>query len=89
VGLVKPERAIYELALSQLGLTASECVFVGGGGSNELAGARAVGLCAVFVSGVMAELWPETIQARRQQADHHIEKWSDLKALLDGPIAHR
>jgi FMN phosphatase YigB (HAD superfamily) len=49
-------------------------VFVGDGGSDELQGARAVGLRTVFVSGVIEELWPERIEPRRAVADHHV-RW--------------
>jgi putative hydrolase of the HAD superfamily len=44
VSMVKPEPEIYEHALRQVNLDASECIFVGDGGSNDLEGARAVGL---------------------------------------------
>ncbi len=46
-GLSKPDPLIYRKVLEELHLTASQCLFVGDGGSNELAGARAVGLQAV------------------------------------------
>jgi putative hydrolase of the HAD superfamily len=42
----KPDSAIYELACSRLGVEPGECLFIGDGGSNELAGAAAAGLRA-------------------------------------------
>jgi putative hydrolase of the HAD superfamily len=81
VGLVKPEAAIYGECLTQLGLTASECIFVGDGGSNELAGARQVGLFSVFFSGVIEELWPERIPALAETADVHIRALAELLSL--------
>ena len=74
VGLAKPEPAIYRLCLERLGLAAGDCAFVGDGGSDELRGAKAVGLRTVFVSGVIEELWPEQIPARAAIADHHV-RW--------------
>src|SRR6266542_6083176 len=44
VGLVKPEPAIYVRCIEALGVSPAECLFVGDGGSNELAGARAAGM---------------------------------------------
>ncbi len=81
VGSVKPEAAIYGECLSQLGLTASECIFVGDGGSNELIGAHQVGLFSVFFSGVMEELWPERIRALSEVADVHIRALRELLLL--------
>ena len=47
VGLSKPDPLIYRKVLGELQLSAEQCLFVGDGGSNELAGAHAVGLHAV------------------------------------------
>lgn len=44
VGLAKPDPAIYELVAGRLGVGPSECVFVGDGSDDELAGAAAVGM---------------------------------------------
>ena len=43
----KPDVCIYEEASKRLGIDLGECLFVGDGGSNELAGARAAGMEAV------------------------------------------
>jgi len=80
VGHVKPEPAIYRLSLEQLGVAASDAVFVGDGGSNELRGARQVGLTAVMVTNVIRELWPDRIAERAAQADFQIEHLSELIA---------
>ena len=81
VGWVKPEPEIYRLCLQRLGLSASDCIFVGDGGSNELDGAKAVGLRTVFVSGVIEELWPERIASRRAIADHHVQWAHEVEDL--------
>ena len=82
VGCVKPERAIYEQCLSALNLSAEECVYVGDGGSDELVGAKQVGMSTVFVSGVIAELWPQLVEHRALLCDHHVERTSEVLALL-------
>jgi putative hydrolase of the HAD superfamily len=46
---LKPAPEIYELALEKLGVDASDCLFVGDGGSGELEGARRVGMTPVLI----------------------------------------
>jgi putative hydrolase of the HAD superfamily len=48
-GCMKPDRRIYELALAELGIRASETLFVGDGANDELEGARRVGMTPVLV----------------------------------------
>jgi putative hydrolase of the HAD superfamily len=78
VGMVKPERGIYEFCLQELGVSAEETVFVGDGGSNELQGATDAGMTAIMVVGTIAALWPDKVAARRHQADFVIERLSEL-----------
>ena len=48
-GLVKPEPAIYLHTAEALGVPPSECLFVGDGANNELAGAEATGMTSVLI----------------------------------------
>jgi putative hydrolase of the HAD superfamily len=82
VGYVKPEAEIYLECLERIGLEARDCLFVGDGGSNELEGARAVGMRPVFMSGVVSDLWPEETSARRAAADHEIRAVSETLDLI-------
>jgi putative hydrolase of the HAD superfamily len=61
VGLSKPDPRIYELACERLGVEPDECLFVGDGANDELAGAERVGMRAVCVlpPGRDEPLWPE------------------------------
>ena len=43
-GFMKPDPAIYRLALDRLGLQPEECLYVGDGGSHELEAARDIGM---------------------------------------------
>jgi putative hydrolase of the HAD superfamily len=86
-GCAKPEAEIYHACLQSLGLGASDCIFVGDGGSDELAGAKAVGLRTVFVSGVIAELWPERIASRLATADHHVEHAWEVERIVAPIVA--
>jgi len=78
VGCAKPARRIYELTLDALGVRPEEAVFVGDGGSQELRGAREVGLATVMMTGVVRELWPELPAARRPWTDHEIVSLDEL-----------
>ena len=82
VRCVKPEPEIFEACLQTLGLSGDECLYVGDGGSDELAGARTAGMSPVFMSEVMAELWPERIPERLAQCDHHIRSIPEVLTLI-------
>jgi putative hydrolase of the HAD superfamily len=50
-GCAKPDRQIYQQAMRSLDVGPSDCLFVGDGSSDELAGARACGIEAVLMRG--------------------------------------
>ena len=81
VGLVKPEPAIYSECLRRLGLDASECIYIGDGGGNELSGARDAGLYTILFTGVIEELWPERIPSLERSAHARIRKLSEIMSL--------
>jgi putative hydrolase of the HAD superfamily len=59
-GLVKPDPEIYLRTAAALEVEASDCVFVGDGANDELAGAERVGMTAVlFAPHGREPLWPE------------------------------
>jgi len=80
VGYRKPDPRIYRHALADLGIPASDAIFVGDGGSDEHNGARAVGMETVLVSRLYSIWFPEEIEARRAHADWHFE---DVPAFVD------
>lgn len=47
IGIQKPDSRIYKETANLLGVASNECIFVGDGGSNELAGAKLAGMEAV------------------------------------------
>src|SRR5690606_10341515 len=77
-GSLKPEAAIYRQSMEELGVTPSEAVFVGDGGSRELEGAKAVGLTTIMVAGIIREIWPDRIPERKRHADFVIEELFEL-----------
>ncbi len=48
-GMRKPDPRIYRLACDRLGVSPEDCLFVGDGGSQELTGAREVGMHPVLI----------------------------------------
>ena len=82
VGHVKPEPEIFRKCIDALGREPGECWFAGDGGSNELIGAKQVGMTTVFVSGVIAELWPEYVPQRIPIADHHVAWVPEILGLV-------
>jgi len=61
VGLSKPDPKIYRLACERLEVRPEDCLFVGDGANDELAGAERVGMRAVCVlpPGREEPIWPE------------------------------
>ena len=57
-------------------------MFVGDGSSDELVGAKSVGMTTVLVSGVIQELWPDKIAARAAIADHHVVWVPEILGLV-------
>ena len=80
VGVRKPDRRIYGHALGALGIDAPDALFVGDGGSDELRGARALGMGAVLVTRLLASSSPEAVAARREHADW---EFADVPAFVD------
>ncbi|NPV01045.1 MAG: HAD family hydrolase [Brevinematales bacterium] len=78
VGMMKPDREIYLYTLDLLHTRAEDAVFIGDGGSDELRGAKDTGISAIMMAGVIREIWPEAIDARRKDADYVIERISEL-----------
>lgn len=63
VGVAKPDRAIYRHACGNLGVPPERTVFIGDGGSDELAGAEAAGLTALRARWFL-DRWPQAIRDR-------------------------
>ena len=73
VRLQKPDPAIYRLAMRRMGAQPEDCIFVGDGGSNELAGAKAVGLRTVQVR--------HFLQREAAGADCAVDRFADILAI--------
>lgn len=49
VGINKPDRRIFQMAIEQLKVEPSKCLYIGDGGDNELASAAAMGMMPVLI----------------------------------------
>src|SRR6185295_13601228 len=65
LGIRKPDARIFKHALENIGVSSSDAIFVGDGGSDEHRGARAVGMKAVLVSRLVKLYWPNIVDERR------------------------
>jgi len=78
VGFAKPNPEIYNYCLSQLSMSPEQGVFVGDGGSNELSGAKKVGLLPVFATGLAPNLTEQELLDRESNSAYVIQSLSEL-----------
>lgn len=77
IGMLKPDRRIYELAMNRLNVLPSECMFVGDGGSNELYGAKSVGMKTVFTEALEIKTGEKRISIMGY-ADYHVKIFKEI-----------
>jgi len=68
VGYAKPAPQIYQLACQRLGMPPRQALFIGDGGSDELAGATRAGLVPYWATWFLDQ-WPAWKQAGRREPD--------------------
>ncbi len=78
VGYIKPEREIYEIALNELNVAPGDVLYTGDGGSDELRGAKEMGMTTALTIHVIKEFWPERVVKARKYADYEIDGIKDL-----------
>jgi len=84
VGLVKPEPEIYTRCIEQIGASPSECVFIGDGGSNEFAGARAAGLPTIRTTEFTHSGDSNAAAQRIGSADCTVASLAELSEAVSG-----
>lgn len=77
VGLLKPDKQIYELAMQRLNVLPEQSLFVGDGGSNELYGAKSANMGTVF-SEMLETKSIEQSATIMKYADYHIKHINEL-----------
>lgn len=81
MGLIKPDKQIYELAMQRLNVLPEQCLFVGDGGSNELYGAKSAGMGTVF-SEMLETKDIEQREKIMKYADYHIKHIDELLCCI-------
>lgn len=81
VGYLKPDRHIYEIAVQRMKVNPLECCFVGDGGSNELFGAKQIGMntvCSEYLEKKSVEKRKDILK----YTDYHISEFKELILLF-------
>ncbi len=81
VGMLKPESGIYKFALNRIGVNPENSLFVGDGGSDELFGAKRVGMKTVFTE-YLDKKEDKKRKELMAEADYHIDKFSHLLKII-------
>lgn len=79
VGYLKPQNEIYEIALKKMNTIPQKCIFVGDGGSDELKGAKELGMKTIL-TGYLLEKEREEHNEIKKFADYYIK---DFKEIID------
>jgi len=82
VKLKKPDRRIFEMGVQRLGVKPAECLYVGNGGSDELAGARRAGMTPVLLTRHLEAVNLMRIADVEKDADWQVRTVSDLAERL-------
>ncbi|MFT8352849.1 HAD family hydrolase [Clostridium saccharoperbutylacetonicum] len=77
VGFLKPQSEIYEIALEKMNTTPYKCIFIGDGGSNELEGAKKLGMKTIL-TGYLLENDREDYNSIRKFADYYIKDFNEI-----------
>lgn len=81
VGCLKPQREIYNIALKKMKVTPEKCVFIGDGGSDELKGAKELGMHTIL-TGHLLKRDEKQHNEIRKFADYYIEDFIEIKDIL-------
>ena len=81
VGIVKPDAKIYQLAMEKLSVSPSESIFVGDGGSNELYGAKSVGMATVLTE-FLTQKDRQTKEKITESADCIISNFKEILNIV-------
>lgn len=81
VGYLKPQTEIYEIALKKMNVNPERCIFIGDGGSDELRGAKKLGIRTILTEYLLKS-GKKQHYAIREFADYYIESFEEIKNIL-------
>lgn len=77
IGAIKPQPDIYKVAMNKMVANPQNCYFIGDGGSNELYGAKLVGMKTVLSEHLLQRTDNEMAKLL-EHSDYHIQVFSEL-----------
>ncbi len=80
-GFGKPHPAIFERALAAVGATASQAAIIGDRPERDIAGARAVGMRAIWMRP------PEFIGPPEPEPDAEVSRWAEAPPIIEAWLA--
>ncbi len=78
VGVIKPNPLIYEIAMNKMNVEPQNSYFIGDGGSDELYGAKRVGMKTILTEYLLEREENKLIELLRY-ADYHIKDFCEIK----------
>jgi len=81
VGYLKPQIEIYNIALNRMNAKPEECIYIGDGGSDELKGAKELGIKTILTSYLLKRN-EKQLSILKKFADYYIEDFQEIKHLL-------
>ena len=78
VGVLKPNKKIYDMGLKKMGVEAENAVFIGDGGSGELQGAREMDLKTILVTHFLGDMRSKRINSNREYVDLVVDRFEDI-----------
>lgn len=81
IGILKPDKKIYDYAMKRIKVTPAESIFIGDGGSDELIGAKQAGMLTVFTEYLDKKDEIKS-QKLRTCADYHIDNFVELIDII-------
>ncbi|VAW97707.1 hypothetical protein MNBD_GAMMA23-604 [hydrothermal vent metagenome] len=82
VGLKKPDAKIYQHAYELVSVQPAECLFIGDGGSDELVGAKAAGMCTLLMTRFLKNNKTARQQAHVGVVDGEVESTVEVLEWL-------
>lgn len=78
IGVLKPGKKIYQIALEKMKVRAEKSIFVGDGGSSELNGAKEMGFNTILVTHFLGNIKRERIDKNEEYADVVIDEFEKI-----------
>lgn len=81
VGYLKPQKEIYELALKRMNTSSERCIFIGDGGSDELKGAKKLGIRTILTEYLLKREKEQQCEIRKS-ADYYVKNFEEIKNIV-------